>query len=686
MIKYWLKKAGLVALAAISLAIPSSVLTSCSSAKGDIMKIDFLEKDGTLPQNLKKIDMFNPTWTFMGEADGTFDPAALNTLNGIDALKSDDFRIDMMFGNEQNSIGKPIGRNGQSGSSANEWSLAKQFIQKCQENHISPYLVMVGTPSYATKEGDNLDFRNVPDFNRYYEFCYNVSDYLKRNNIYATMETWNEPDLEGNMYWLGSTEEWIKTVVTGASAYYAANPFASVISAGVARPLQLIRQQRNFGGINETAWQYFWELSEKENAIPDGFSWHFYGPSDGNLEGDYINADGSGNFSYQLNVIREAMNSYQNGTAAELNGKSYNLKKVQQHLTEFHPVSNDFNGGKSIADDTYEQVWAFYDSILRVNEASDITRVSWPMWLSTDQFGLYEENYAINPVYHVLWSYARLPVDRVNASTNNESVGLIAGADSQRAGVIAYNRSLKNSQTITIDWSNIPFDAESYTVYRIDPQYYTQRLSSTTPEIVKTVNNPKTEGSETVEIPVKGAYYIEFNSAAQGAEIDNAKNIGTLIKKEYYYADRGDNLPYADIFNESMNAYVGMLGQDTGEAGAAVILGNMESRKALTFDYEAWGNPTAGEESTLGVRVDYHTANGFVQSNLLTVGDFDYNMSVPFGTEEAAGKCLSMGDALSGSYNFDLKQYAPEGWDGTVEISYLIRNAGAGAAAKFLIS
>ena len=82
--------------------------------------------------------------------------------------------------------------------------------------------------------------------------------------------------------------------------------------------------------------------------------------------------------------------------------------------------------------DTYEQVWAFFDSILRINEASDITRVSWPMWLSSGQFGLYETDYAVNPVYHALWSYARLPVDRVPASTENEAVGLIAGADSQR--------------------------------------------------------------------------------------------------------------------------------------------------------------------------------------------------------------------------------------------------------------
>ena len=684
--KYWNKKFLSILLSILLTATPCSLLTACGDGKGETVKLNFSQKDGSIPQNLKKVDMFNPTWTFMGQADGTFDPAALDTLTGVNALKADNFRIDMMFGNEQNGIGKPIGRGGLTGVSADEWSLASQFLKKCKDNKISPYLVMVGTPSYATKPGDDLDFRNVPDLKRYYEFCYNTADYLKRSGVYAILETWNEPDLEGNVYWLGSQQEWIDTVVTGTRAYYAANPFSTVISAGIARPLAFIRETDSLAGIQQTGWQYFWESYEKARAIPDGFSWHYYGPSDGDLEGDYINEGGTGNFNYQLNVVREALNAYQNGTAPELNGKKYDLRRVQQHLTEFHPVSNDFNGGKSMPNDTYEQVWAFFDSILRINEASDITRVSWPMWLSSGQFGLFETDYAVNPVYHALWSYARLPVDRVPASAENEAVGLIAGADSQRAGVIAYNRSLKKAQTVTIDWSDLPFEAQSCTVYRIDPAYYQKRLSDKTPEIVKVVENPGNKGKETLRIPVKGAYYIEFNSLAQGAETDNTADVGTLVKKRYYYTERGDGKPYADIFNESMNAYVGMLEEDTGEAGVSAILSGLGTRETLTFRYETWGEPQESSSSALGVRVDYHTQNGFAKSVYLPVGGRTYNMTVPFGTEKAADECLPMGDGASGTYIFELKKNAPEDWDGMVEVSYLIRNAGKGATAKFFIS
>lgn len=662
-----------LALACFMSVSTVSFLSACTD-KGTVFSVDFSQKDGSLPQNLKKIDMFNPTWTFMGEADGTFDPSALNTLNGIQQLKPDHFRIDMMFGNEQNGIGKPIGRNGQSGLSDDEWSLAREFIDCCQENGVTPYLVMVGTPSYATKDGDDVDFRNVPDLDRYYEFCYNAADYLKRNDIYAVLETWNEPDLEGNTYWLGSAQEWIDTVVTGAGAYYDANIFSTVISPGIARPLQFIQEKEIFNGEEMTGWDYFWESSAENDALPDGFSWHFYGPSDGDLEGDYINEGGTGNFNYQLNELRGAFNK---------TSQTMDLRKVQMHLTEFHPVSNDFFGGKSQMNDTYEQVWAFYDSILRINEASDVTRVSWPMWLSTDQFGLFEEYLAVNPVYHVLWTYGRLPVDRIHVVNDSEKVGILSGADSQRAGIIVYNRSLNERQQVTINWSSLPFEADECTIYRIDPEYYTQRLPEKMPEIYKTINRVKERGSETLDIAVKGAYYIEFNTSATMSELDKTVNVGKLLKKEYYYAERGDNLPYADIFNQSMNAYVGMAGEEEGEAGVAVILGEMNKNPSLTFRYETWGELAAGESSSLGVRVDYHTAEGFSNAVYISLEGFEYNMLAPFGTGRVAEQSLLFDD--SNKCTLDLKQYAPKNWDGVVEISYLIRNAGAGSTAKFFV-
>ena len=60
------------------------------------MEIDFSKKDGGQVQNVKKIDMFSPTWDFVyGE---TVNYASLEQLKYLQEIKSEAFRIDMVFG------------------------------------------------------------------------------------------------------------------------------------------------------------------------------------------------------------------------------------------------------------------------------------------------------------------------------------------------------------------------------------------------------------------------------------------------------------------------------------------------------------------------------------------------------------------------------------------------------------
>ena len=375
----------------------------------------------------------------------------------------------------------------------------------------------------------------------------------------------------------------------------------------------------------------------------------------------------------QINEVRKAF---------ERTAKTYDVRKVQQHLTEYHPVSNDFYGGKSQMNDTYERVWAFYDAIERINEASDVTRVSWPMWIASEQFGLFEPYLAVNPVYHALWAYGRLPVTRVKTSGDgNKTAGVMAGADSLRAGAIVYNRALKETQTVTIDWKNLPFEAESCTVYGILPDYYVKRLPNKTPEVYLAIKKPKNKGGVTLEIPVNGAYYIEFNTAESKSELDKTANIGQLMKKEYCYTERGDGKPFADVFNGSFAAYLGMLDNDEGEASVAVITSGANKLGKLDFAVETYGELAAGENAALGVRVDYHTADGFVKSVKIAVGGFTSDPELPFGTREKADESHIFG--AGGKYSLDLNANAPENWDGIIEISYFIKNAGSGALAKF---
>ena len=260
-------------------------------------------------------------------------------------------------------------------------------------------------------------------------------------------------------------------------------------------------------------------------------------------------------------------------------------------------------------------------------------------------------------------------------------MGVMAGADSLRAGAIVYNRALKETQTVTIDWKNLPFEAESCTVYGILPDYYVKRLPNKTPEVYLAIKKPKNKGGVTLEIPVNGAYYIEFNTAESKSELDKTANIGQLMKKEYCYTERGDGKPFADVFNGSFAAYLGMLDNDEGEASVAVITSGANKLGKLDFAVETYGELAAGENAALGVRVDYHTADGFVKSVKITVGGFTSDPELPFGTREKADESHIFG--AGGKYSLDLNANAPENWDGIIEISYFIKNAGSGALAKF---
>lgn len=102
------------------------------------------------------------------------------------------------------------------------------------------------------------------------------------------------------------------------------------------------------------------------------------------------------------------------------------------------------------------------------------------------------------------------------------------------------------------------------------------------------------------------------------------------------------------------------------------------------MNYETWGDPVRSDGSVIGLRVDYRKADGTYQAgNLYTVGNFNYNLVTPFGSKTEAKSVVSMGD-LSGQYNISFAD-APADWDGRIVITYMIKDAGAGATTKFII-
>lgn len=641
--------------------------------KAQEVEVDFSVRDGSQVANVKKIDMFSPTWSYV-KGGGFNNIESLEALKNAYPLNAESIRMDLAI--DHGGIGALLGGDGD-GSTEQEWRQTLEAIDYMNEAGMLPYLVMIGVPKYAQKEGGNWSL--APDFDKYEQFCYNVAKFLKSRNVrLGALETWNEPDLPS--FFRGTVHEAIDMSVTAAKGLKRGNPDLLVTSLGLCWPIAFMDENNKYtvGGERKTYWQYFMEQSEAAGVMPEALSWHYYGGPDGQFEG---NDDEMQNFSYWLYNIRKTLNAYQDGTAAELDGKKYDLSTMQQHLTEFHPCTNQ----NPIVDDTANCLGGIYDSFRALNEATDVTRVSWPSYISNDFYLLKDTSFARSLAYYAMWAYARLPYATVDIDTGDERLQYLAGVDENRAGIILYNNTHEKTgdeRTVTLNCKNLPFKPASLDVYAIGDGYY-NGASNEPKRVLHKTNPAEKDGKITFTVGYRDSYYIEFNSA-QTAAISQDADVGTIVRKDYYYPFRADNQPYSDFNERSMTAVAGMASNAMGESAVCVTIDDLYG-KTLKLDYDTYGHAARTDSSVIGVKLEFCTDSGYVPGTLFAVKNFTCDKALPLGGRSEAAKTVSMGNGLSGTYTIKLSDYAPTGWNGRVACTFTIRDAGYGATSVFTV-
>lgn len=653
----------------ISIILVLPLLASLSNCKSSnsTSKIDayFNIKIGNEVQNIKKINMFSPTWEFCGTGPGMVNDNALETLSYLDDLQSEQFRIDLMMGN--GGIGSLIGKNS-NGTTAHEFDSVMKIANKLQNNKTTPMFVMCDIPEYA-QTNNNSKIR--PNMENYYEICYNIASYLKNNGIKnVTYETWNEPDL-GTTFWGGSMSDIIDTSITQTKAIKDADPYATISSLGLCWPLEFINKKKTEEDGTMTSWKRFWSKSLNENAMPDALSWHYYGQVGGKMED---NDDITTDFSYWLYNIREAFNSTQNGSNKEID-YPLDLSKVQQLVTEYHAASS-----LDSLSDTTSNISKMYDSIHYALDATDITKVYWACYLS-EYFGVIDKySYLKNPGFNVLYSYARLPLNVVKVDNSDNDIGIFSGVDKSRAGLIIYNKANENKDVL-VNLNDILFKANDITVYQIDSTNLAYATDIDYPYIKYKKENITNKDLKNIRLNLNGnmAYYIEVNDNTNQSEIEKERSIGTILKKEYYYKDRGSKYPYSDLHNNSLTATLSMANNLTGESAISTIIDVDENVNKLSLIYEGFGNFIKTNTSSLGVKIDYLTNDGYKNSTYYTVANNNYNFALPFGNRSVAEKTVNMGDDVNGSYIIKLKENAPSDWNGIITMTYIIKDVGIGS-------
>ncbi len=641
---------------------------------------DFSKKDGTKAQYIKKFDQFATTWGFVGDTPGSVRRTSINTIPAAAELKAENLRFDLFMG--YTGLGYKIASTSElNGSTDAEYEQCMQVIKELVANDITPQLVLFANPAYSQPYGD---WKSVPIGEKYQEVCRNMSTYFKEKGIkIGAYEIWNEPDL-GNAYFSGNFQDYIDTYVWGAKGVKEGNSDAFV-QALSASWIYLMCQTVE-SGYTTTQFERFIERAAAENILPDSISWHFYG-RDGKLE-DIKGLGGDGeNFSVYRNGILTALHELQNGTSTRTDAQYAELCTLQQTL-------NEFNVYQPLVDASYKTttiVPGMFDAMETLLAASDITRVNWATFLSEQTNGLgcnLIDTYSLQryPAYHACWAYAHLPVDRIEQPTLENGLKTMASADDGRAGLLVYNPT-ENSQKTKIALQNLPFEKGDVTVYLIDNDYMTNSTYNN-PYIVEEYKNTDLENlAAELEIASDSAYYIEVNGAESQSDTDVQNSLRNhIVRKDYYYPNRGDNTPYSEVHNNSMTAHLSMNNNATGATAVSLVLDDMKEVASLALQYELWGNYTASEDATLGIKIDYETDAGYTTSVYHALNGFSKDIVLPFGAKDVATNQVVFGETNEKTAQIALTEYAPNGWTGRITISYVMANAGAGATAKMILS
>ncbi len=646
------------------------------------MTIDFSTLDGTLVQNVKKIDAFSPTWNF--KKAGAVNYETLEQLKYLGEFKNESLRIDMAFSG--GGIGETDGIKNGKVKDDNSWINVNELNKALSKNGVLPYFVMLGIPTFAQIDGGKLSY---PDIDKYKQFCNDVASYFKEKGQRVIYETWNEPDLQNRRYWTDSMRSFIDLNIIEALSLKTGDPDAFVVEQGLCWPVDYCNDYVN--DIASTYWEYYMKETEKAGNHIDAFSWHYYGDSYGRVEGT---ANAKNDFSYYKNAVRNAINK---------DNDTYGLHTMTQHVTEY--ANSKAGSGKIVATGLIPNI---YQSIEEAYASTDISRFSWAYFVGTQDYALVNPySWKKTPSFYVHWTLGRLPLSPAKVTANNgleDTFGWKTGVDSHRASAIIYNKTLndtysvlrdeyrqneEDSRTIKVKVKNIPFDAESLKVYLIDNEHVAYTTTADKPYLIMDIEKQKIKQDEVtidIKIPGNSACYLEIQDATEGSELDVVSNIEShIVRKDYYYEERADLMPYTDIHENSFNTSIGMLDHDTGKTALMVTLDDMNEFGSLVLNYNVFGNLQSEQENkAIGVRIDYSTSKGYVKSCDYYWRNYKNGFTYSgWGTGKEVDSARSFGNNAQGTYTIPLMQNAPENWDGRIQVTYYMVNAGKNVSATF---
>jgi hypothetical protein len=366
--------------------------------------------------------------------------------------------------------------------------------------------------------------------------------------------------------------------------------------------------------------------------------------------------------------------------------ESKNLRTTEVRLNAFNPLSRaQLRPGAAVAQPALAaELLGYLEQFLL---QPDLTAVNWSQFqdsgITNDAQGLLDLAGNPRPAFGALAIYADMPVDRVAAAAP-APLRVLASRSPAQASAVIWNPS-PESRTAVVEFQKLPFSAGTLGVHRIDAQNSVKFLRTGGWEIQP--GDTQALAGESAEwrgeIPPQGVVYLRAESATPVA-VTNSLPAVRVARLHRWFRDRYA-AAYADFDRATFTARLGM---STDSRATAIIGANLVNCPTnLQAVVETSGNPRKLETgSTLGVRVDIFDRGGYTTSVLFHAGLYDAARTEvpPWGTRRAPDKVVPLPPGTI--WDLSLGTAVPPGWGGRAIVTFILRDAGVGARAKFRLT
>lgn len=569
-------------------------------------------------------------------------------LNLISELHTDSLRIDGGLGGDPNCgyVNDPV--SGTASSLSYDWSEVDPFVDNLNARGVSPYWSYSYQPAPLQVGGDwRSKPSSLPAWNSMLDTFADHFDQTGRPVGYQ--EIWNEPDF-GTVFFTGTQAEYFDMYRNGVQGIRSGDPDAVV------------------GGLSSayrTAWiTPFLDYVDTNNLPLDFISFHQYpgNPAD----------------------EPAAISSYLNEFTTRMAGKS-RFHTTELHLNEYNSYPINYPQGGT------QDKFGLASSLLRDYKAvlgmPSLDKVSWAQFMDSGM-GNYSGMVTIDgqrkAVFNAAKIYGEMPADRRQLTISGVSgIDGLASTDAHRSGVVLWNRS-GASHTINLTFNGVPFSTGDLSVFRIDGSNASYGDNPATDDLKTTEFYPgvATAGRTWSGTIADGAVvYLRFDD---GMAIDGNQVItnGDIVRTLSYRPDRS-KASYADFDPTTWSAYLGMAGETWADEEVGVVID--DTPKRLNVRTRVDGTLAQLDANSCAcLRVDYQVGSSYTKS-VLFHGPYNggadlYNAArtapMPWGTKAAATQVV--GVANLANVAIDVASYAPSGWTGRTQLTFLLQNSGVG--------